>query len=224
MKTFLILMVLVLAGFAGCSSGDQDAASTAGSEKQTEKTAEMVPAAGSRHTVDQNVETCRAATKKLGGALKSALQGAMKEEGPLGAVNVCHDEAEVISNQICDEEGLTVGRTSRRNRNPSNAPDEWEKAGLEAFDARIKAGEKPQDLEMWATVTGPNGGRTFRYLKAIPTAPMCLSCHGSELAGDLDEKLTELYPEDKARGFAAGDMRGAFSVKMDLPGAAYNGG
>ncbi|MEN8007991.1 MAG: DUF3365 domain-containing protein [Candidatus Krumholzibacteriota bacterium] len=224
MKTLLILMVLLLVVFSGCSSGDQDAASQAGSQGQTEKTEEMVPAADVRQAVDHNVETCRAATRKLAGALKSALQGAMEKEGPLGAVSVCHDEAEVISNQICDEEGLTVGRTSRRNRNPSNAPDEWEKAGLEAFDARIKAGEKPQDLEMWATVAGPGGGRTFRYMKAIPTAPMCLFCHGGELAGDLDAKLTELYPGDKARGFAVGDMRGAFSVKMDLPGAAYNGG
>ncbi len=224
MKTLKILMVLLLAGFAGCSSGDHDAASTAGSAKQTDKSAEMVPATDVRQAVDQNVETCRAATKKLGGALKTALQGAMKESGPLGALNVCYDESEVITDQICDEEGLTIGRTSRRFRNRSNAPDEWERAGLEAFDARIKAGEKPADLEMWATVTSPGGARTFRYLKAIPTAPMCLSCHGSELAGDLDEKLAKLYPDDKARGFVAGDMRGAFSVKLDLPGTAYNGG
>ena len=224
MKTLTILMVLLLAGLAACSSGDKDAASTAGSQKQAEQTTEMVPAADVRDAVDQNVETCRAATKELGGALKTALQGAMKESGPLGAVNVCYDESEIITDQICDEEGLTIGRTSRRFRNRSNAPDEWEKAGLKAFDARIKAGEKPRDLEMWATVISPGGARTFRYLKAIPTAPMCLKCHGGELAGDLDEKLTELYPEDKARGFAAGDMRGAFSVKLDLPGAAYNGG
>ena len=141
----------------------------------------------------------------------------MGEGGPLAAVDVCHDEAAVIAQQICDEEGLIVGRTSTKFRNPDNAPDEWETAGLAAFTARMAAGEKPKDLEMWATVTEADGKRTFRYLKAIPTAPLCLKCHGSELAPDLADKLAELYPEDKATGFAVGDMRGAFTVKIELP-------
>ena len=68
-----------------------------------------------------------------------------------------------------------------------------------------------------STVTGADGNRTFRYLKAIPTGPLCLKCHGSDLAPDLAAKLAELYPEDKAHGFAVGDLRGAFSVKLDLP-------
>lgn len=208
MKRKLLLMVLVLAGVAGCS-GD-------GQEKATPEVAAV--------TGDESrVEACRAASKKLGAALKSALQGAMKEDGPLGAVNVCHDEAEFIAQQICDEEGLTVGRTSRRFRNPANAPDEWEMAGLESFSSRIAAGEKAADLEMWATVDGPDGDRTFRYLKAIGTGPMCLGCHGSDLAGDLEAKLAELYPGDKARGFATGELRGAFTVKMDLGGKASPG-
>ena len=76
---------------------------------------------------------------------------------------------------------------------------------------------------MWATVEGPGGSRTFRYLKAIGTGPMCLGCHGSDLAGDLDAKLAELYPGDKARGFATGELRGAFTVKKDLAGTAAAG-
>ena len=141
----------------------------------------------------------------------------MGEGGPLAAVGVCHDEAAVIALQICDEEGLIVGRTSGKYRNSANAPDEWEKAGLAAFTLRIAAGEKPKDLEMWATVTEADGNRSFRYLKAIPTVPLCLKCHGSEVAPDLGQKLAELYPEDKAMGFGVGDMRGAVTVKIELP-------
>ncbi len=215
----LILLALVISGMAACSGGDQgngDPGETAAADT-ADKPVKMIPSTSTVAATEKNLEICRSATKKLGGALKSALQEAMGEGGPLGAMNVCHDESEVIAQRICEEEGLAIGRTSRKFRNPSNAPDEWEKAGLETFAARIVAGERPKDLELWATVTDADGGRTFRYLKAIPTAPLCLSCHGGGLTPDLAEKLAELYPEDQARGFSVGDMRGAFTVQLELP-------
>ena len=221
MKTSLtlILLLLVMTGMAACSGGDQGngGAGEAATADTAEKSAKMIPATSSVAETEHNLEICRSAVNKLGGSLKSALMDAMGKDGTVGAMNVCHDEAEVIAQQICEEEGLDVGRTSLKFRNPSNAPDEWEKAGLETFTARIAAGGKPQDLELWATLTGADGGRTFRYLKAIPTAPLCLGCHGGELAPALVEKLAELYPEDQARGFSAGDMRGAFTVQFELP-------
>lgn len=202
----LMPVALLLMGLAACSGGDQ-----------AESKAELVPETGVLAASDQHVEKCRAASKKLGGALKSALQEAVSEGGPLNAVDVCHADAEVIAAEISAAEGLTVGRTSRKFRNPGNAPDEWERAGLEAFSERMQNGENPEDLETWATVAGTGGARTFRYLKAIGTGPLCLKCHGGELDPDLDQKMVELYPDDHARGFAVGDLRGAFSVKLDLP-------
>ncbi len=221
MKTFLtmLLTALVITGLAACSGEDQsgESAKTDGAEQEADQTAELLPEADAQATVDQNLALCRSATQKLGGALKSALQGAMGDGGPVAAVNVCHDEAEVIARQICEEEGLIVGRTSGKFRNLGNKPDLWELAGLAAFQARIAAGEKPQDLEMWDTVPNTDGGRTFRYLKAIPTGPLCLKCHGADLEPTLAEKLAELYPADRATGFGVGDMRGAFTVKIELP-------
>ena len=49
-------------------------------------------------------------------------------------------------------------------------------------------------------------------MKAIPTAPLCLQCHGEAIAPPVAEKITKLYPEDKATGFREGDIRGAFVV------------
>jgi len=221
MKTTLILILLamVVTGMAACSGGGQDTDDSG--EKATAdkagKHAEMVPVTSTVAETEENLEVCRAATKKLGSTLKSALMGAMGKDGPVGAMNVCHDEAEVIAKQICDEEGLVVGRTSLKFRNPSNEPDEWEKAGLETFAARITAGEKPQDLELWATVANADGERTFRYLKAIGTGALCLKCHGDEPTQDVAEILADLYPDDKALGFSAGDLRGAFTVQLELP-------
>jgi hypothetical protein len=35
------------------------------------------------------------------------------------------------------------------------------------------------------------------------------------MAPEIVSKLDELYPEDKARGFQVGDIRGAFSIISD---------
>lgn len=209
-RWMLLPACLLLIGLAACSSQDQQ-------EGEAAAKAELVPEKAALAGQEKYAEQSRAAAGKLGGALKEALMEAVGEGGALNAVNVCHDEAQAIAQEICDEEGLTVGRTSRRFRNPANAPDDWERAGLESFAERMASGEEAKDLEMWATVAGPEGKRTFRYLKAIATGPLCLRCHGGELEPDLDQKLVELYPDDHARGFAAGDLRGAFTVKIDLP-------
>ena len=49
-------------------------------------------------------------------------------------------------------------------------------------------------------------------MKAIPTGEVCLKCHGSNVAPDVKAAIGELYPEDQATGFKAGELRGAFSV------------
>jgi hypothetical protein len=54
-------------------------------------------------------------------------------------------------------------------------------------------------------------------MKAIPTAEVCLVCHGENIAPNIQAKLAELYPNDKAIGFNVGELRGAFSVTETLP-------
>ena len=53
-------------------------------------------------------------------------------------------------------------------------------------------------------------------MKAIPTGGLCLQCHGTAIAPKLAEKLSELYPEDKATGYSEGEIRGAFVVTRQL--------
>lgn len=217
MKCLLLMMLvaLLLLGPTACADKNESTEAAASSEAETpaEKADEEAAQAGD----EEYVAASRAAAAKLGGALKTALQAAMKDGGPSQALNVCHDEAEFIAQQICDEEGLIVGRTSLKVRNPGNEAEDWEMEGLEDLAARMAAGEPAENLEMWTTVTDAGGGRTFRYLKAIPTAPVCLKCHGSDLDPELSAQLAELYPDDQATGFAAGDLRGAFTVTIALP-------
>jgi hypothetical protein len=53
-------------------------------------------------------------------------------------------------------------------------------------------------------------------MKAIPTAELCVACHGSDLAPEREAQLDRLYPNDQARGFGADDIRGAFTLSKPL--------
>ena len=53
-------------------------------------------------------------------------------------------------------------------------------------------------------------------MKAIPTQQMCLGCHGSALSAEVQKVLDERYPEDQAKGYKVGQIRGAFSLRQSL--------
>ena len=65
-------------------------------------------------------------------------------------------------------------------------------------------------------VVEEGGQKSFRYMKAIPTAGLCLTCHGAVIDPALEQELKSLYPQDKARGFEVGDIRGAFTIEQPM--------
>ena len=148
--------------------------------------------------------------------LKGELMQAMQAGGAVNAIAVCNKRAPAIAAELGALRGWEVGRTSLKLRNPANAPDEWERAVLERFEQRKRAGEDPAKLEYFE-VTEQNGQPVFRYMKAIPTAELCLACHGAKLDPAVTAKLDELYPRDQARGYQVGDIRGAFTFIEPLP-------
>jgi hypothetical protein len=148
---------------------------------------------------------------KFAEKLKGELVGAMKSEGPVKAIAVCNTAAPAIAKEV-SADGWTVNRTSLKLRNASAAPDAWEKAALEFFEAEKAKGADPMKLER-SEVVEKDGKKTFRYMKAIPTAAEpCLACHGGDIKEPVKAKLTELYPKDEAVGYKEGDIRGAFSL------------
>lgn len=149
---------------------------------------------------------------ELGNRLREQLTAAMQAGGPLAAVAVCQERAVPIADAIShSNDGWEVGRTSLQVRNPDNAPDSWERSVLETFDKRHAAGEMPATIEQEAVIT-VGEQRYYRYMKAIPTGDACLLCHGSNIPTELQEHIGKLYPDDRATGYKAGDMRGAFTL------------
>ncbi len=167
-------------------------------------------------SVPPEVTASRAAVQQFSATLKEALQQAIQNGSLVNGITVCHEKAAQIATDLAKSTGMLVGRTSLKVRNPENTPDNWELAVLKQFEARKAQGEATDRLEFFAVIDDDQGQKTFRYMKAIPTTALCLSCHGDPLTPEVDAKLKELYPNDAARGFKDGDLRGAFTLAKPL--------
>jgi hypothetical protein len=148
-------------------------------------------------------ETARAeqAMNELQQALLSKLTAAMAGGGPAAAVEVCRTEARAIADAVAKKQGIELGRTSHRLRNPANAPRAWASA-IVASGAGVKAAaERLRVVDL---------GDRVGVLRPIGTAEACTRCHGAadEVHRNIGATLAAAYPQDRATGFAAGDLRG----------------
>lgn len=151
----------------------------------------------------------------LGKTLQAELMQAMQAGGAPAAVAVCNTKAMPISAQISEQTGWQVARTSLKVRNAANTADAWEAEQMQAFEQRLKQGESPATLESYAVVE-QDGKKLERFMKAIPTQEGCLACHGDKISTELSQQLYSLYPNDQARGFAVGQLRGAFTLQRAI--------
>lgn len=150
--------------------------------------------------------------------LLKVLSDQIAQGGLASAVTVCNEKAPQMAKAASEQTGWAIRRVSLRNRNPKAVPDAWEREVLEEFDRRAAAGEDLGQLEKFGTVD-VDGRPHYRYMKALPTQQLCLSCHGSSDAihADVADKLHALYPNDKATGYALGQIRGAMTIRKPIP-------
>jgi hypothetical protein len=147
--------------------------------------------------------------------LLQVLTEAIAKDGPAAAMAVCRDKAPQMAKAASEQTGWNIKRVSLQNRNPKAVPDAWERAALEEFDRRAAAGESPATLEKSDTVTTDAGRTEYRYMKALPVQQLCLTCHGKadKLLPEVASQLHTLYPDDKAVGYALGQIRGAMTIR-----------
>lgn len=142
---------------------------------------------------------------------KQELQQALKSglaEGPAEAIRVCRVKAPGIADALSTG-SVRMGRSSHRLRNPDNTAPGWVGPIIQAYldDPSSRA---PQAIEL--------ADNRWGYVEPIIVQPLCLTCHGSELAPEIAARISELYPEDRATGFETGDLRGVFW--LEFPGEA----
>jgi len=177
----------------------------------------LVLAACSRESAPPPVTTevsaeARARGAALIGELKRTLVGTLTKamsQGVPAAITTCHTEAPVLTAAVA-REGATIGRATRKPRNPKNVAAGWQADALAQFEGQVAAGK-------------PLAGQTFvrrlpegriAYGEPLVIQELCLTCHGATLAPDVQAELAARYPDDRATGYAVGELRGVAWVEL----------
>ena len=154
----------------------------------------------------------RARGAALVGELKKSLLQAVTTamaQGVPAAIEACHTQAPALTAAVA-REGAVVGRATDRPRNPKNAASGWQAEALAHFD-KLKRGGTP--LQGQTFVRALSDGR-IAYAEPLVIQELCVSCHGAALAADVQVAITAKYPNDRATGYAAGDLRGVAWVEL----------
>lgn len=135
--------------------------------------------------------------------LMQALRAGLTD-GPVEAIRVCRLDAPEIA-LAHSGDGVRLGRASHRLRNPANASPAWVQPILDAYLANAE-----DRAPRVASLSGDRVG----YVEPILVQPLCLTCHGDALTPEVSAEIEALYPDDRATGFAVGDLRGVFWLEF----------
>lgn len=143
--------------------------------------------------------------------LGSNLMMAIREKGTAGALDFCNVEAQALTDSMSVEVAAMVKRVTDQPRNPVNMANEEETEYINEIKKVIRDGEK-----LYPAIR-QDGQKVIAYYPIIANA-LCMQCHGDPETDITPETLTmikQLYPDDKATGYATGDLRGIWVVEMD---------
>jgi FtsP/CotA-like multicopper oxidase with cupredoxin domain len=151
----------------------------------------------------------QAAATELATNLRQALQSAMQTGGPAAAIEVCATRAPAIAQEAGARHRARVGRSSHKLRNTSNTAPDWVGLWLDRQASGPAAG---------AQGVSEVSGSTARFLRPIAIEAVCLTCHGAPagMPAPLRDALAARYPNDRATGYAVGDLRGALWAEADV--------
>jgi hypothetical protein len=143
--------------------------------------------------------------------MSGKLAGRLQEGGVPAAIDYCSLAAYPLTDSLSAAQGAEIRRVALRYRNPANAPTEDERAVFERFAETMAAGEKPEP------VAARSDDGSVTYFAPIVLLQPCTRCHGT-VGVDISEEdyalIRERYPADSATGFAAGDLRGIWSIRF----------
>jgi hypothetical protein len=213
-------LALVLAALLiGACTGSDDGSAV---EEQTSPPEAPAATAGdpvAGQPADPALARARAAAQTFGGRLRDTLAEAMQSGGPVAAIHVCYSEAPAIASAVMEEQGVRLGRMSvpARNRNPDQDARGWQAEVIARFSRAVAEGE-PAGEQVYVGREGLPADTELRFARGIATEPVCLACHGPELAPEVADAIEARYPGDRATGFSVDDLRGLLWV--EVPAAA----
>jgi hypothetical protein len=160
------------------------------------------------------LDRAKAAVNAMGAVLTSTLLEELQKGGPAQAVRVCSEVAPALAAEQSTQ-GLVIRLISLQARNPADRPDDYERAVLQTWASRLDEGLAP---EAFAETVEEEGRTVLRYMRPIMIMAPCLACHGdpAAMSPELQAVLEERYPDDEAVGYTEGDLRGAFTVIVEM--------
>lgn len=135
--------------------------------------------------------------------LKEALMNGLAQS-PANAIDVCKLRAPEIVDEL-SHEGVRLGRTSERLRNPANTSPEWVLPILEEYMSKGSE-QAPKSVALDNNHAG--------YVEPIIVQPLCIACHGESVSPEVSAQISQAYPNDQATGYQVGDLRGVFWVEF----------
>lgn len=138
------------------------------------------------------------------------LMGTIQKKGTIEALAFCNERAYPLTDSMSQIHNATIKRVSDKPRNPNNQANAKELRYIEQFKTSVANGEEPNPI---VDETQEN----VRFYYPIVTNSMCLQCHGKPnetIEPSTFEKIKILYPNDKAIGYSANEVRGIWSINF----------
>lgn len=166
----------------------------------------MLAACRSQAPTVRDAERTRAAALivELKRELLAAVTQAMQAGVP-AAIEACQAMAPAITERVAAS-GATIGRATRRPRNPTNLARGWQLEAVEHFE-RVGHHVAAPPFERVL----PSG--RVAYAEPLVVGEVCLRCHG-EPVPEVASVLRARYPDDRATGYALGELRGVAWVEL----------
>ncbi len=134
---------------------------------------------------------------------------AIQAGGTGHAVDFCNIHAMQLTDSLAQTYGVSIQRLSDRNRNLANAlRTKTDKTAWKSMQ-----GAAPEHAAH--LLLDDSEGNTHYYKPIFIAMPTCLQCHGKpqeDVATGTLQTINEKYPDDKALGYALGELRGVWKI------------
>lgn len=207
MKKNLVTTILIAAFLISCNQSEKVNPST---KSEANSLSEQALSEAS-HDETKPIELGKRIALKTKNILGQNLMQAIKSKGTEHALSFCSMRAIPLTDSMSVSSNASVKRVSDKNRNPNNKANSSE---LEYINDSKKVLANGQAIK--PKLTSIEDKHIGYY--PIVTNSMCLQCHGQpkkDIALASLSAINLLYPQDKAIGYKAGELRGIWVVEMD---------
>ncbi len=157
------------------------------------------------------IELAKTIALKTKGILGKNLLQAINSKGTEHALTFCSTRAIPLTDSMSVSANASIRRVSDKNRNPNNKANPTE---LEYINDSKQALANKQVIKPKLISSDT---QHIAYYPIVANS-MCLQCHGqpkTDISLASLSAINRLYPQDKATGYVAGELRGIWVIEMD---------